>query len=327
MQPFSPPPLKIQVRQLDGVEDRPFNHQLTPEDIRKDSFYQKLAIRNAFLEQRHKHNVRMVVLAALAVFCLNALYLTPWVQSLKQEGLDTTFSWALGTHGPSPSSIPVGVAMAGTPVAPTAAPLQPVASAVAAPAAQRPAMAASTPAAQAGPLPGASAPAAGPSQAVAALAPVPAPALAPVATPAQQPAPTTDAANQLAAAIRALIDQQNTKQPGQPSSVSPQVATKPITLIPSITAAKPTPAPAQPAVARAALPVQESAPVKTASPLSIMDFFGTNTAVLLSPDGGQSLRTYRVGDALPSGEVVKAIDSVNGSVTTNQRIIKKQEPK
>lgn len=57
--------------------------------------------------------------------------------------------------------------------------------------------------------------------------------------------------------------------------------------------------------------------------ISITDFFGVNSAVMLSSNGGQSVRTYRVGDALPNGEVITVIDTNKGSVTTNRRTIKK----
>ncbi len=313
MQPFTPPPLKIVVRTLDGVEDRPFNHTLTPADIRKDAFYQKLARRNAALEWRLRHIRSIVVLAALVVFAFNVMYLAPWTQAHKQAWLDSAFAWMQADQFKSPASVPLSAAVAATPasassqpVAGTVAPTVPV------------------------PLATASAPdvAAQPANHVA-VQPVstPAPA-APATVQPSQPVQQSDAANQLAAAIRALIDQQNGKPSASGTATPISTATnKPITVVPGITASKPAVvATAQPApVQREPLPVHESAPIKTATPLSIMDFFGSNTAVLLSSDGGQTMRTYRVGDSLPSGEVIKAIDSIGGSVTTNQRIIKKQE--
>lgn len=97
------------------------------------------------------------------------------------------------------------------------------------------------------------------------------------------------------------------------------------------------------AVIAAPTPAQKSAPVAQVAPhlvqthsdpgtqvvagqgktFEIMDFMGANVAVLLSSDGGQTMRSYRAGDTLPNGEVIKTIDSSQGSVTTNQRIIKK----
>ncbi|MDT8992740.1 hypothetical protein RQP54_17845 [Curvibacter sp. APW13] len=313
MQPFAPPPLKIMVRTLDGVDDRPFNHRLTPADIRKDAFYQKLAKRNAALEWRLRHRRSITILTALIVFALNVLYLTPWAQTQKQAWLDKAFAWTTGASTRTSTAMPIGGATAATRSTPSAAP-QAVAPA--------PVAVASTPTIAMQPAAQASTPVA-PSAPVTAAQPAPA---TPTAQPAQQP----DAANQLAAALKALIEQQTTKAQTQSAGVAASpAANKPITVVPSITSAKPVvpPAPQSAPAQREPLPVHESAPLKVATPLSIMDFFGTNTAVLLSSDGGQTMRAYRVGDTLPSGEVIKAIDSTGGAVTTNQRIIRKQEPK
>lgn len=298
MRPFIPPPLKIVVQKLDGVDDRPFKHELTPEDIRNESCYQMLARRNAVLERRERHIALVVLIAAVVVTALNAFVITPMARNLDLSSYRLPWVW---TNASTSTPLP------------------------------QPAQAVARPASVAQPSPA-------PTNAPAAVAITPtATPVAPTAPasadtkpigdtkPATQPA---DAANQLAAAIRALIDQQPVKPAGQVESTAPASA-KPITLIPGINTVKPSPAPAQPPAApqtppaKATLPVQESAPVKPLMPLSILDFLGTNTAVLLSSDGGQTMRTYRLGDALPTGEVIKAIDSGNGSITTNQRIIKK----
>lgn len=315
MQPFSPPPLKILVHKLDGVEDRPFNHKLTPADIRKDAFYQKLARRNAALEWRLRHIRALVGLTATIVIALNVLYLAPWTQAHKQVWLDQAFAWMFEGKGGYGVNMPVGTAAASTTNKSDQA--APKVAAVPAVMASEPVATASAPSTPTMPQAVASAP-------VVVAQAVTAPAQ-PVTTNPQQP----DAANQLAAAIRALIDQQGAK-PAPPigSTTPPAANSRPITVVPGITTQKPAVAAVpSPAAQREPLPVHESAPLKATSPLSIIDFFGANTAVLLSSDGGQTMRSYRVGDALQSGEVIKAIDSVNGSVTTNQRIIKKQEPK
>jgi hypothetical protein len=284
MKPFTPPPLKIVVQKLDGVDNRPFNHLLTPEDIRKDSCYQMLARRNAVLERRERQTVYMVLLAALIVTALNAFVITPVAHKLDYGFIGASWEW-FGKPKASES-----VSHSATKISTPVAPMQPGAVLAQIPAS----------------------------------APAPAPASATVQPHPEQQPPQSDAANQLAAALRALIDQQAPKvQPAQPQ-VKPTPGVKPITVIPSIDPAKgiTTAAPVQ-ATAKPTAPVQESAPVKPVTPLSIIDFLGTNTAVLLSSDGGQSMRTYRVGDALPSGEVVKVIDSVNGSITTTQRTVKR----
>lgn len=272
MQPFTPPPLRIVVQKLDGVDDRPFNHLLTPEDIRKESSYQMLARRNAVLERRERQTVYVVLLVAVIVTGLNALLITPMARHIDLGAMIAPWVGAAAEAQTPQANVPGHVRPAAT---------------------------------------------------VAAAPVIPPTASATPVQPTPQASIQRDAANQLANAIQDLIAQQNLKQP-VPAKAPPPAAKAPITLIPSINPLKSAPAPTAPAApARAPLPVQDSAPAKAVAPLSIMDFFGTNTAVLLSPDGGQSMRTYRVGDALPSGEVIKAIDSVNGAVTTNQRIIKK----
>lgn len=284
MQPFTPPPLKIVVQKLDGVDNRPFNHLLTPEEIRKDSCYQMLARRNAVLERRERQTVYMVLLAAIIVTALNAFVITPAALKLDYGFIGAPWEWF------GKPKAPESISHAVPKDAPLVAPVQP-----AAVFAQTPASASAV-----------------------------APASAALQTQPEQQPPQTDAANQLAAALKALIDQQAPKaQPAQPQVKSPS-GVKPITLIPGIEPAKSTPAVAAvQSAAKPTVPVQESAPIKPVTPLSIIDFLGTNTAVLLSSDGGQTMRTYRVGDALPSGEVVKAIDSVSGSITTTQRTIKR----
>lgn len=133
---------------------------------------------------------------------------------------------------------------------------------------------------------------------------------------------TSESANQLAAALRLLIEQHGAGKPGTATGGNaPMQTTKPITVVPGI---RPGISTAKPAIAPERSSTQHAQEPAT---LTILDFFGANTAVLLSPDGGQSMRSYRVGDALPSGEVIRAIDSTNGSVTTNQRIIKRQDQK
>lgn len=70
-------------------------------------------------------------------------------------------------------------------------------------------------------------------------------------------------------------------------------------------------------------PVSAVAAQHEAGEITITDFFGVNTAAMLSSNGGRTVRTYRVGDALPDGEVITSIDTNRGSVTTNRRTIKK----
>ena len=70
-------------------------------------------------------------------------------------------------------------------------------------------------------------------------------------------------------------------------------------------------------------PVSAVAAQHEAGEITITDCFGVNTAAMLSSNGGRTGRTYRVGDALPDGEVITSIDTNRGSVTTNRRTIKK----
>lgn len=113
--------------------------------------------------------------------------------------------------------------------------------------------------------------------------------------------------------LRALIEQKQ--------APNTQQAAKPIVLVPAIKAEKPISAPASAKVRTEVDPSER--PAQALPALWVIDFFGNNTAVQLSSDGGHSVRTYRMGDSLPTGEVITGIDTQGGTVSTNQRTIKK----
>lgn len=80
---FTPPPLILKVSQLDHVPGRPLHHKngvLSPDDVRNDSLYQKLALDNQNLAldnkrmQRHRGWLAIMVLA-LAGFLIGGLTL------------------------------------------------------------------------------------------------------------------------------------------------------------------------------------------------------------------------------------------------------------
>lgn len=153
-------------------------------------------------------------------------------------------------------------------------------------------------------------------------APVRMPPTAAAAPPVQSDPTGADAAESPVSAVASVVSASTPLPVPAPVAAASQ-------RVPAI-ALVPAPAPAPRAVTPRQPPAQGSSPPREDPPrpaddVAITDFFGVNTAVMLSLHGGTLVRTYRVGDALPEGEVITSIDTNRGSITTNRRTIRNKD--
>ena len=307
---FTFPPLELRVAQLVGVPNRQWLREdglLTPADVQRDATLQELTRRNIRLKACV---VGLTGITVVAVATAVAMMISRGdkAQESVVAGIAQSTSVVAQVAPPqvaqavAPEALVVPALVASRPPTPTPAPAP-------APAAQAQRTALSDP--------GRSVQIARPAEVAARLKPSVAattppvttsaphkPAIAAFTSPTSKPAPVAPPQLPVVAA-------QARARPGQESAApTPLINVEPESAVTVAASVGPSAAP---------VPTQAALPS-----ITIMDFLGGNTAVMLSYNGGQTVRTYRVSDALPNGEAITVIDAQSGSVSTTLRTIRKK---